>query len=119
MIQSIETFILLAEAVASLFVLIGGLWAVFKFIQKQKEQDEKISESKKEVTDMKKEINEELASLKTEINKELAYIREEQQAMLFALFAALDGLIQGGANGKVKEEYSMLEKHLNKAAHRR
>lgn len=54
----------------------------------------------------------------TKQDKEIVSLKEEQQVMCYALLACLDGLKQLGANGNVTEAHNMLEKHLNKKAHK-
>lgn len=51
----------------------------------------------------------------SEIIKE---IQEEQTIICYGLRGALEGLIEKGCNGPCKEALSMLDKHLNKSAHR-
>lgn len=48
---------------------------------------------------------------------EIENIKKEQCVMCYAILAALDGLMQLGANGNVTEAHQKLEKHLNKTAH--
>lgn len=78
-----------AKIVSALTVIGGGFWAVFKFFDRQKQQD-----------------------------VEIKYVKEEQQVMCYGMLACLDGLKQLGANGNVTKAHECLEKHLNKAAHR-
>lgn len=44
--------------------------------------------------------------------------KEERQLVCYALLACLDGLQQLGCNSSVSEAHNMLEKHLNKKAHK-
>ena len=96
----LETFILIIEAVGSLMVIIGGLWAVFKFLEAQKKQDAEIEK------------------VKHENETEIQHIKEEQQVIAFSMLACLDGLKQLGANGEVTNAHRKLSEHLNLAAHR-
>lgn len=50
---------------------------------------------------------------------EIQTIKAEQCVMCYAILAALDGLMQLGANGNVTDAHEKLEKHLNKVAHDR
>lgn len=45
-------------------------------------------------------------------------IRREDAIVIFALRACLDGLHQQGCNGKVTEAIEMIDKHINKTAHK-
>lgn len=95
-----------ANTIIQFAALLGALGAIgtmfyktMKWIDNQKEQDNKIDALRKEhIDDMK-------------------LIRDEQCVMCYALLAALDGLKQLGANGNVSDAYERLEKHLNKQAH--
>ena len=51
----------------------------------------------------------------TEVIKE---IQEEQTLICYGLRGALQGLIEQGCDGPCKDALSMLDKHLNKSAHR-
>ena len=57
--------------------------------------------------------NTENEALKAEIRS----IKSENCAMCYAILAALDGLMQLGANGNVSHAHDELEKYLNKQAH--
>lgn len=48
---------------------------------------------------------------------EIKTIKKEQTVICYALTACLNGLHQLGANGEVTEALSMMNKHINKAAH--
>lgn len=45
-------------------------------------------------------------------------IQEEQTLICYGLRGALEGLIEQGCNGPCKDALRMLDKHLNKNAHR-
>jgi Na+/H+ antiporter NhaD/arsenite permease-like protein len=83
-----DTIIKLA-ALLTAFGVIGGvaLWC-FKFVARNKKQDEAISA-----------------------------IRNEQTLICYGVLACLKGLKEQGCNGPVTEALEKLEKHLNKAAH--
>ena len=51
----------------------------------------------------------------TEVIKE---IQEEQTLICYGLRGALQGLIEQGCDGPGKDALQMLDKHLNKSAHR-
>ena len=45
-------------------------------------------------------------------------IQEEQTLICYGLRGALEGLIEKGCNGPCKDALQLLDKHLNKSAHR-
>ena len=45
-------------------------------------------------------------------------MREEQTILCYAMRGTLQGLIEKGCDGPCKESLQMLDKHLNKSAHR-
>ena len=49
--------------------------------------------------------------------EEIKNIKKEQTVICYALTACLNGLHQLGANGEVTEVLTMMNKHINKAAH--
>ena len=51
----------------------------------------------------------------SEVIKEM---QEEQTIICYGLRGALAGLIENGCNGPCKEALNLLDKHLNKSAHR-
>lgn len=83
-----DTIIKAAALLSALLAIGAVLYKVFKWMERQKEQD-----------------------------KEIAEIKKEQCLMCYGLLATLDGLKQLGANGNVSDAYNRLEKHLNKTAH--
>lgn len=50
---------------------------------------------------------------------ELQEIRKEQCVLVYGVLACLDGLKQLGANGNVTRAHDSLDKHINKAAHKK
>lgn len=51
-------------------------------------------------------------------NDEISAIKEEQTIICYGLKGALQGLIEQGCDGPCKEALGMLDKHLNKIAHK-
>ena len=93
-------FIIRTAALLGALSAIGAMfYKMMKFIDNQKEQDNKIAE------------------LREEHQKDIKLIQKEQCVMCHALLAALDGLKQLGANDNVSDAYEELEKHLNEQAH--
>lgn len=90
--------------IISLFTLFSALvtlaWKLFKWVNHQKEQDEKI-----------KQLEE-----KHKIDQE--GLQEEQTLIIYGLLACLKGMREQGCNGPVAEAVEKIEKHLNQKAHR-
>ena len=78
-----------ASLLAACGALVGAVIAVYKQIENNKKQSEVIKE-----------------------------IQEEQTIICYGLKGALQGLIEKGCDGPCKEALAMLDKHLNKNAHR-
>ena len=85
---SVDTLIKLAELLTALGVIGGVILWCFKFVQRNKKQDE-----------------------------ELKAIRKEQTLICYGLLACLKGLKEQGCNGPVTEAMNKMEKYLNQAAH--
>lgn len=88
-VKTAEVIIKLAALLTALGALGGGIYALCKFVDRQKQQD-----------------------------KELQAIRTENCLLSFGLSACLDGLMQLGANHAVPIAKEKLDKHLNKMAHK-
>ena len=84
-----DTVIKAASLLAALSALVGAVIAIYKMIEVNKRQSEVIKE-----------------------------MQEEQTIICYGLKGALQGLIEQGCDGPCKEALSMLDKHLNKSAHR-
>lgn len=78
-----------ASLLAAIGALTGAVIAVYKQIESNKKQSEVIKE-----------------------------IQEEQTIICYGLKGALQGLIETGCDGPCKEALAMLDKHLNRNAHR-
>lgn len=85
----VDTIIKAASLLAALSALIGAVVAVYKVYETNKKQSEVIKE-----------------------------IQAEQTLICYGLRGALQGLIEKGCDGPCKDALSMLDKHLNKSAHR-
>lgn len=83
-----DTLITLASLLTALGAIGGVVLWCFKFVQRNKKQDE-----------------------------ELKAIRKEQTLICYGLLACLKGLREQGCNGPVTEAMAKMEKHLNQAAH--
>ena len=84
-----DTIIKSASVVGALSILIGVIISVYKILESNKRQS-------------------------AEINA----MKEEQTIICYALQGALQGLIEQGCDGPCKDALNMLQKHLNKTAHR-
>ena len=84
-----DTIIKAAAVLGGLSVLVGAIVAVYKLLEIIKRQSEEINAMK-----------------------------EEQTIMCYALQGALQGLIEQGCDGPCKDALNMLQKHLNKTAHK-
>ena len=84
-----DTIIKAAAVVGALSVLAGVIVTVYKVLESNKRQS-------------------------AEINA----IKGEQTIICYALQGALQGLIEQGCDGPCKDALNMLQKHLNKTAHK-
>ena len=87
--ELIETIKAIAGIITALGVIFGVVFAIYRFVLRQKQQDEEIKS-----------------------------IKEENALVCYALRACLDGLQQLGANHTVPDAKERLEKHLNIVAHK-
>lgn len=83
-----DTLIQLAAVLTAIGVIGGVVLWCFRFVERNKKQDE-----------------------------ELKAIRKEQTLICYGILACLRGLEEQGCDGPVHEALDKLEKHLNKAAH--
>lgn len=84
-----DVIIKAATLLGALGALVGAIVAVYKVLESNKKQS-------------------------TEINS----MKEEQTIICYALQGALQGLIEQGCDGPCKDALNMLQKHLNKSAHK-
>lgn len=84
-----NTIIKAAAIISALVVIIGGIISIYKIFENNKKQNEVIK-----------------------------YMQEEQTIICYGLKGALQGLIEQGCDGPCKEALNMLDKHLNKSAHK-
>ena len=78
-----------ASVISSLVVIVSSVIAVYRWFQRQAEQD--------------KEIND---------------IKDEQAVLTYGVLACLKGLKEQGCDGPVSEAINKIEKHINHAAHK-
>lgn len=79
----------IAATITSLGVVLGAIFAVYKWFLKQEKQD-----------------------------KDIKAIKEEQTVLVHGILACLMGLKEQGCNGPVTDAINQIEKHLNKQAHK-
>ncbi len=85
---TLQSIITLASFIAAVVAVVGYILKGHKWYLKQEKQDKEISD-----------------------------IKEENAIICFALSAALDGLMQLGANHTVPDAKEKLDKYLNERAH--
>ena len=84
-----DTIIKAAAIISALVLIIGGIISIYKIFENNKKQNEVIKS-----------------------------MQEEQTIICYGLKGALQGLIEQGCDGPCKEALNMLDKHLNKSAHK-
>lgn len=84
-----DVIIKAAALLSALGALVGAIVAVYKILEGNKRQSQEINAMK-----------------------------AEQTIICYALQGALQGLIEQGCDGPCKDALNMLQKHLNKTAHR-
>ncbi len=84
-----DVIIKAAALLGALSVLVGAIVAVYKILEGNKRQSQEINAMK-----------------------------EEQTIICYALQGALQGLIEQGCDGPCKDALNILQKHLNKTAHK-
>ncbi len=84
-----NTIILAASLLGAISALVGAIIAVYKVIENNKRQNEEIKAMKSELT-----------------------------IVCYGLKGALQGLIEQGCDGPCKDALNLLDKHLNKSAHK-
>ena len=78
-----------AALLAAVTAILGGLFAVYRWYQRQEKQDEDIKAMK-----------------------------EEMCLLTYGVLACLKGLKEQGCNGPVTEAVDKIEKHMNQDAHK-
>ena len=89
MLITADTIIKAATLLAALGALFGAIIAVYKTVENNKKQ-----------------------------NSVIKSMQEEQTIICYGLKGALAGLIERGCDGPCKDALNMLDKHLNKEAHK-
>lgn len=95
-----QTVISAGAVVGAVVALVTYFAKIVRWVDKQKQQDIEITETRK------------LHAADVEA------IRKEQTIIVYGLLACLKGLKEQGCNGPVTEAINRLEKYLNKEAHK-
>lgn len=88
-----------AAVVGAIIALVSYFVKVFRWFERQKQQDEEIKGIQKHHED------------------DMASVKQEQRLIVYGVLACLKGLSEQGCNGPVTEAISKIEKHLNEKAH--
>lgn len=83
-----ETIIQCAAVLTAAGTITGVIFAIFRWFQKQKQQD-----------------------------IDIAALKEESCLLTYGILACLKGLKEQGCNGPVTEAINKIEKHVNQKAH--
>lgn len=94
-----DTIIKAAALVGAVMTIGGIVFGVMKWVLKQGQNDEELTE------------------LRNTHEEDVNALREELCILSYASLATLDGLKQLNCNGKVTEAHEKLSKHINKQAH--
>lgn len=84
-----QTIITLAAFLGAVVTLLGGLFAAYRWYQKQNQQD-----------------------------VDIKAMKEEMCLLTYGVLACLKGLKEMGRNGPVTEAIDKIEKHMNQEAHK-
>jgi len=84
-----DTVIKAATLITSVGILVGVVVAIYKIVENNRKQ-----------------------------NAVIQQMQEEQTIICYGLKGALQGLIENGCNGPCKQALNLLDKHLNKQAHK-
>lgn len=94
-----QSIITAATLVGAIVALVSYFSKVVRWVDKQGEQSEEISEIRQHHED------------------DMASIRKEQTLLVYGVLACLKGLKEQGCNGPVTEAINKIEKYLNETAH--
>lgn len=94
-----QALITAGSVLAALGAILAVVIKVFRWIDRQGQQDK------------------ELGQLKAKHDRDISALQEEQTLIVFGLLSCLKGLREQGCNGPVTAAIEKLEKHLNLKAH--
>lgn len=93
--RPMDKIVEVAAAISAIGVILGAFAAIFRLIEKNKQEVERNKRQDSDIAKMKK----------------------EQTLLVYALRGCLDGLHQLGCNGRVTDSINRIDKYLNQAAH--
>lgn len=101
--EAVNLILTISSVVTALGVIIGGFWAIHKFLNKPQE-------SREEYVNYKKDTDKRMDKFENELQE----IKSNQNLEAKCLFAILDILVETNkdCNEKVRETRAELEKHL-------
>ena len=105
-----QSIITAGAVVTALGVIIGVIFKIVRWVDKQKKQDD-------DLNDLRTLHTHDMEELKKIQEEQTANIQNELTIICYGLRGALQGLIENGCNGPCKEALNKLDKHLNKEAH--
>ena len=123
-----QTIITAGAVLSAVIAFVTLFWKLFKCINHQKEQDNRIKENADEIAEAEKRLNKKIDILKEQHNEDIHAVKdmhirdqkglqEEQSLVIYGLLACLKGLAEQGCDGPVSEAITKIEKHINKKAH--
>ena len=123
-----QTIITAGAVLSAVIAFVTLFWKLFKWINHQKEQDNRIKENGEKIDEAEKRLNEKIDGLKEQHNEDIHAVKdmhirdqkvlqEEQSLIIYGLLACLKGLAEQGCDGPVSEAITKIEKHINKKAH--
>ena len=95
-----QTIITAGAVLAAIIAIGGAIFKIYDWCKQQTAQEGKLED------------------IRCHHDADVKLIKEEQTVIVYGLLACLKGLQEKGCNGPVTEAINMLEKHLNKEAHR-
>lgn len=124
-VSQLETYgqvILALSGIITIGTVLGFLWKIFKWIDKnqdiQKKNTEDIKQLRKEIIEFREDTHREVKAEVEEIHKEIRMIKDESVILVEGLSACLDGIHQMGANHCVTDAKQKLDEYINVVAHR-
>ena len=109
-LETVDVIIKVAALIGAVGGIIGGIYAVFKWFQKQEKQTTDIAA-------LKELHQKDMEAARKKEAEDMKAIKDELCVLSYAMLASLDGLQQLHCNGNVTKAHDALEKHLNQRAH--
>ena len=105
-----QSIITAGAVVGALGVIIGVIFKIVRWVDKQKKQDD-------DLADLRTLHTHDMEELKKALEAQNASTQKELTILCYGMRGALQGLIEKGCNGPCKASLELLEKHLNVEAH--